>query len=220
MRLYKVLPLHKDKITRSIHLPKPPFKTCIVLGSGGHTMEMLQLAEGLDFQKIYRPRIYVIANNDHLSLEKVHEFENRKTGDKSNKYYKVHKIPRSRQVGQSWLTTPFSIFKALLASINLIFERDSPDLIICNGPGSCIPVCVISYLPRIMGLKWIKLIYVESFARVKTLSLTGKLLYRFVDRFLVQWIYLTEKYPRAEYIDIYRLNDDKSGISDHSASTE
>lgn len=49
-------------------------------------MEMLQLAEGLDFQKIYRPRIYVIANNDHLSLEKVHEFENRKTGDKSNKY--------------------------------------------------------------------------------------------------------------------------------------
>jgi hypothetical protein len=39
-------------------------------------MEMLQLARGLDFKKIYRPRIYVIADNDHLSREKVFEFEN------------------------------------------------------------------------------------------------------------------------------------------------
>ena len=50
-----------------------------------------------------------------------------------------------------------------------------------------------------MGIKWIKLIYVESFARVTTLSLSGKLLYTFVDRFLIQWPYLKEKYPKAEY---------------------
>lgn len=31
------------------------------------------------------------------------------------------------------------------------------------------------------------MIYVESFARVSTLSLTAKLLSRFVDRFVVQW---------------------------------
>ncbi|RIA85823.1 Glycosyltransferase Family 1 protein [Glomus cerebriforme] len=195
IRLYQVLPRCRNK---SSNQSKPPFKTCIVLGSGGHTMEMLQLVEGLDFQKIYRPRIYVIANNDHLSLKKVEEFENRKSGDNIIKHHKVRLIPRSRQVGQSWLTTPFSVFKALISCLNLIFG-DSPDLIICNGPGSCIPVCVISYIPRIIGIKWIKLIYIESFARVKTLSLTGKLLYRFVDKFLVQWSYLLEKYPNAEY---------------------
>ncbi|GBB96045.1 hypothetical protein RclHR1_02670014 [Rhizophagus clarus] len=198
-QFYQVLPQNIKKLTRSVQ-PEPPFKTCIVLGSGGHTMEMLQLVEGLDFETIYQPRIYVVANNDRLSLEKVREFENGKSGGKS-KSYDIVQIPRSRQVGQPWLTTPFSVLKALLACLKLIFG-DSPDLIICNGPGSCIPVCVVSYLPRIMGTKWIKLIYVESFARVRTLSMTGKLLYRFVDKFLVQWTYLQEKYPRAEYSGI------------------
>ncbi|CAG8778243.1 14293_t:CDS:1, partial [Acaulospora morrowiae] len=57
----------------------------------------------------------------------------------------------------------------------------------------------IPSLHKILGIKWIKLIYVESFARVRTLSLSGKLLLRFVDRFIVQWPYLEQKYPQAEY---------------------
>ena len=32
-----------------------------------------------------------------------------------------------------------------------------------------------------------KLLYVESFCRVKSLSLTGKLLKPIVDKFIVQW---------------------------------
>ena len=43
-------------------------------------MEILQLMKGLDFQAIYRPRIYVVANDDYLSLQKVDEFEKRKSG--------------------------------------------------------------------------------------------------------------------------------------------
>ncbi|CAG8513639.1 991_t:CDS:2 [Funneliformis mosseae] len=198
-RLFHTLPRrHKDNpIVPPSNRPKPSIKTCIILGSGGHTMEMFQLIEGLDLKTVYRPRIYVVTDNDYLSLQKVVEFENRKSGDHHNDHV-VKMIPRSRQVGQSWLTTPFSVLKALIKCISLIFG-ELPDLIICNGPGSCIPVCVISYIPRILGIKWIKLIYVESFARVKTLSLSGKLLYIFVDRFLVQWPYFAEKYPNAEY---------------------
>jgi beta-1,4-N-acetylglucosaminyltransferase len=45
-------------------------------------------------------------------------------------------------------------------------------------------------------------VYVESFARVKTLSLSGKLLYPFVDRFIVQWPGLKEKWTRAEYLGV------------------
>ena len=44
-----------------------------------------------------------------------------------------------------------------------------------------------------------KLVFVESFARTQHLSLTGKLLYRVVDVFLVQWPALAAKYPRAQY---------------------
>lgn len=44
--------------------------------------------------------------------------------------------------------------------------------------------------------------YVESIARVRTLSLSGKLLYlsRLTDEFLVQWPEMAERFPRARYI--------------------
>jgi beta-1,4-N-acetylglucosaminyltransferase len=40
---------------------------------------------------------------------------------------------------------------------------------------------------QFLGLTSPRLIYVESFARVESLSLTAKILRRFVDVFLVQW---------------------------------
>ena len=50
-----------------------------------------------------------------------------------------------------------------------------------------------------MGVKDVRFVYVESLARVKTLSLTGKMVYRFTDVFLVQWPDVVEKYPLAIY---------------------
>lgn len=44
-----------------------------------------------------------------------------------------------------------------------------------------------------------EIIYIESFARVESLSVTGKLLYPFVDRFLVQWPQLSNIFDKAEY---------------------
>ncbi|CAG8699964.1 19156_t:CDS:2 [Gigaspora margarita] len=187
-RLFNIMSRLISKAT--IHKKSHPFKTCIVLGSGGHTMEMIQLLREVDFNSLYRPRIYVVAQGDHLSSDKIKTFESRKGGIETVDFL-IKVIPRSRNVGQSWLSTPFSVLNSLLACIKIILF-DLPDLIICNGPGSCIPVCIL-------GIKWIKLIYVESFARVHTLSLSGKLLLKFVDRFIVQWPYLEQKYPQAEY---------------------
>ncbi|CDH51007.1 udp-n-acetylglucosamine transferase subunitalg14 homolog [Lichtheimia corymbifera JMRC:FSU:9682] len=163
---------------------RQPCRTCIFLGSGGHTAEMLQLAQYLDPNK-YTPRTYVMASSDALSASKV---------DPDESYY----IPRARHVGQGWISVPWTALKALLVAFQIIFKT-MPDLILCNGPGSCVPICVAAYIPKILGIHPIQIIYVESFARVKTLSLTGKLLYLFVDRFLVQWPELQERYSKAEY---------------------
>ncbi|CAG8498048.1 1515_t:CDS:2 [Paraglomus occultum] len=190
--LHKALPTKKFK-------PKlgKPCKSCIVLGSGGHTMEMLQLLKGLDYATKYRPRLYIVSSNDTLSVKKVQDLETAKGGAEGEDY-RIVRIPRARHVGESWLTTPFSVAKALIASTKVVLW-ETPDLIICNGPGICVPVCVISYIHRILGIKRIYLIYVESFARVKSLSLSGRLLIRFVDTFLVQWPYLERQYSQAEY---------------------
>jgi beta-1,4-N-acetylglucosaminyltransferase len=46
-----------------------------------------------------------------------------------------------------------------------------------------------------------RIVYVESIARVRKLSLSGKILYysRMVDRFLVQWPELQVRFPCSIY---------------------
>ena len=54
-------------------------KTMIVLGSGGHTAEMIYLLETLDLKSLY-PRVYVVANTDvgpNGSENKASMFEKR-----------------------------------------------------------------------------------------------------------------------------------------------
>ena len=45
----------------------------------------------------------------------------------------------------------------------------------------------------------IKTIFVESITRINELSLTGRLVYPVVSKFLVQWEELAAKNPKAEF---------------------
>lgn len=75
-----------------------------------------------------------------------------------------------------------------------IYLRERPDAVICTGVLAMIPMCL---LVKIMGGK---LVYIESFAKVTSPTLTGKLLYRFADQFYVQWPQMLEIYPKAIYL--------------------
>jgi UDP-N-acetylglucosamine:LPS N-acetylglucosamine transferase len=75
-----------------------------------------------------------------------------------------------------------------------IFRKERPDIVICTGVLAMIPICIIA------KLKGKKLIYIESFAKVTSATLTGKLLYKFADRFYVQWPQMLEIYPKALYL--------------------
>ncbi|KAK0580211.1 hypothetical protein LWI29_038111 [Acer saccharum] len=70
-----------------------------------------------------------------------------------------------------------------------VFEDSLVDKVICNGPGTCIPLCMIAFLFKIMGIRWSSTFYVESIARVRRLSLSGLLLYKLhmAGQFFVQW---------------------------------
>lgn len=164
-------------------------KTLIVLGSGGHTAEMMLVVNNLQTEA-YSPRLYVVANTDRISKEKVKQFE------KSSSDHEVFEITRSREVKQSFLTAIFTTFLAFLNCFPLIW-REMPDLVLCNGPGTCIPVCVAAFILRFIGrIPNCKIVYVESFCRVKTLSLSGKILKPFVDMFVVQWEDLVDEKTR------------------------
>lgn len=126
-------------------------------------------------------------------------------------HYNIAIVPRARKIHQPLLTTPisalyclWSCFAPLLAAPPLLpgstptnpYEHaaaDLPDLIIANGPATAVIVILASLILRFFNIKRAnsrgkyKTIYAESFARVKGLSLSGKILSRVVDRFLVQW---------------------------------
>lgn len=45
-----------------------------------------------------------------------------------------------------------------------------------------------------------KVIYIESFAKINSPTLTGRVMYKFADIFYVQWPEMLKVYPKAKYI--------------------
>ncbi|EES15747.1 UDP-N-acetylglucosamine transferase subunit ALG14 homolog isoform X2 [Sorghum bicolor] len=174
----------------------------IVLGSGGHTAEMMNILTTLQKDR-FTPRYYVAALTDNMSLQKAQVYEQsliQSDGAKTAENAHFMQIYRSREVGQSYIT---SIATTLLATLHAMWLviRIRPQVIFCNGPGTCFPLCVSAFLLKVLGLGWSSIFYIESIARVKKLSLSGLLLYklRIADQFFVQWPQLQHKYPRACY---------------------
>ncbi|XP_025412317.1 UDP-N-acetylglucosamine transferase subunit ALG14 homolog isoform X2 [Sipha flava] len=178
---------------RSLKTLRHPARTLIVIGSGGHTAEMLRLMNKMNKKK-FTPRLYLLANTDTTSQIRV---ENEECGID----WSIVKIPRSRYVNQSYLTSIFSTIYSIFMTVPVVISF-KPDLVLCNGPGTCVPVCFVAFLVKLFHYVDTSIIFVESICRVNTLSLTGKIMYFFADLIIVQWYELKQKYGmRVKYLD-------------------
>ena len=88
--------------------------------------------------------------------------------------------------------SPFLYLVNLTQSVR-IFLKKKPRVVIATGAGIAIATCLL------VKLGGGTMIYVESGARVKSLSRTGRFLYPFADLFLVQWEGICNNYPKAIY---------------------
>ena len=209
---------------------KFPTHLLVVLGSGGHTAEMLNMLGRVPcLQSDFTHRTYVVSSGDDFSAQKAAEFEVRLESISRRSSYSIVVVQRARRVHQSFVSIPWSsIFCVwdclqVLRGIHVDQQHSRlpiipslqsyPDLILTNGPGTGVCVVLASLIllffgytgptsPADVSMKptapssrahlpytpgHMRTIYVESWARVTTLSLSGKLLLPFVDRFLVQW---------------------------------
>jgi len=196
---------HEKPSRRGARSTSKPCKLGVFLGSGGHTAEALTLLSALDFTRYY-PRTYIVSHGDTLSAKKAMALESIKANTSTHHAaYNVITIPRARRVHQHLLTTPFTSLKSLGVCIYyvtftpLTSGKPFADVVLLNGPGTCVMVCIAAYIAKFLGLPSPKLVYVESFARVRRLSLSGKILRRFVDRFVVQWPQLATADPKADF---------------------
>ena len=210
--------------TSSNHHLRHKGRLMVVLGSGGHTAEMLTLLSGFNPANIQSIHFF-LAKTDHHSRSKAEAWANSNIGSNSNNgnnnnnnnnsgttdgnrsspppppQVSFHKITRSREVGQSWCSTIGTTLVGLYETISL-YCHVQPDVVLCNGPGTCVPVVYCAVLGKLCGISThTRLIFIESFARVQSLSLTGMLVYPVVDRFIVQWKQLNGKWSKGtEYI--------------------
>ena len=103
------------------------------------------------------------------------------------------KLYYMKQVNRKEFTFIFRMIANLFRSLHIFF-REKPDVLITTGAMAMIPMCLIAKMFRK------KMIFIESFAKVTSPTKTGKLMYKFADRFYVQWESMLEIYPDAIYL--------------------
>jgi beta-1,4-N-acetylglucosaminyltransferase len=187
------------------HLPAVYF--LYVLGSGGHTTEMCEMIKNQFRASANLHRRYLVTRGDFHSPKEIAKLESiikDACPDDRAGTWDGFVVTRARMVHQSYFT---AIATTIWSGINIVnaltrepymrpFKQFGnlykfPHVIVTNGPGTGFVVCLVAHLLRIFCLvpqDRLKMVYVESWARIDTLSLTGKLLYwtKLADLFVVQ----------------------------------
>ncbi len=160
-------------------------KILVVLGDGGHSTEMIVLVKSLGPDYDYR---YMILTTDFVSERMIIW---------PGPIYRVRRPLSKRQLDHGWFRAIFNrnIFVTMYATMQqiIVWLKVRPHVILSTGAVVAVPVSVFG---KLMGTK---IIHVETGARVFSLSVTGKLMYRIADKFFVQWEPLLQDHPKAIY---------------------
>ncbi|MCT4411951.1 polysaccharide biosynthesis protein [Leuconostoc falkenbergense] len=87
----------------------------------------------------------------------------------------------------------FKFIKSLFQATKFILQ-EKPVAIISTGALSSIPFLLVG---KFLGKK---IIFIESYAKSDSPTLTGKIAYLFADMFIVQWEEMKNVYPKALYL--------------------
>ncbi|KAF7551991.1 hypothetical protein G7Z17_g4633 [Cylindrodendrum hubeiense] len=184
-----------------------------VLGSGGHTKEMLMMMDDgfCKFENFHRR--YLISSGDRMSENHSHDYEAElvelchANGQESGTYDRCI-VTRARNVHQPLWSTPITALMSILDIFPVLLTPPAnevgatlryPTHIFSNGPATGFFVGLAVYLLKIFYIVpegTMKFVYIESWARISTLSLTGKLFHYtgLADIFLVQHEEVAAKY--------------------------
>lgn len=160
-----------NKMINKFNKPHKPIKLCFAASSGGHYEQLMMLKPIMD-----KYNSFVITEKTLYKAET----------DSEKAYY-------LKQVNRKEIFFPLQMIINTVISLHIYF-KEKPDVIICTGVLAMIPMCLL------MKLFKKKLIYIESFAKVKSPTKTGKLLYKYADQFYVQWESMKQFYPNSIYL--------------------
>lgn len=143
---------------------------CFAASSGGHYEQLMMLYPLMK------------KHNSFILTEKT----NYKVNTKNIKKYEIPQVNRKEPL---FLIKFFILFCITMK----VFLKEKPDVILSTGALSTIPMLIVGKLFRK------KIIFIESFSKINSPTITGKIVYKFADLFIIQWEELKRYYPDAVY---------------------
>jgi UDP-N-acetylglucosamine:LPS N-acetylglucosamine transferase len=146
-------------------------KICAGASAGGHTNQLLRL---LGYSEAWsaQPSFYITTAPELKGV-----FGNEE---------------RTYMLGECNRKHPFIAFAVIFRSLKILFiER--PDLIITTGS---MPIAIFCVISKLFGTK---VVWIDSIANTKKLSMSGYFMRFFADVFLSQWEEVSKKYKGVEY---------------------
>lgn len=149
-------------------------KIMFISSVGGHLTQLLQL------KSIFSKYDYV------LITEKTDV-----TKDMENKY-NISYLPYGSR--NQKLKYPFVLLVNCFMSLFYLIKYN-PNVIVTTGANTAAAMCCLG---KLLGKK---VIYIESFAKNNSPTITGKMIYKLhaYTKFVVQWESMLKYYPKAEY---------------------
>lgn len=149
-------------------------KVIFISSTGGHLSELMQL------KRIFNNYDY------HIITEKTDT-----TIKLKNEYGK--RIDYLVYGARNYLFSYIFKFSYNVIKSFFLYLKIRPDVIVTTGAHTAVPICYIAKLFKK------KIIFVESFARVNSKSMSGKMINKIADVFLVQHKELLDVYENSIY---------------------
>lgn len=147
-------------------------KVMFISSVGGHLTQLLELSP-------------MFKNYDYVLVTE----KTAVTKNMNNKHKTEYLIYGSRQYLFRY------IFKFLynICKSFYLFVKYRPNVIVTTGAHTSVPMC---YIGKLFGKK---IIFIESFAKRTSPTLSGRLVYPIASIFIVQWKTMLKFYPKAKY---------------------
>lgn len=149
-------------------------KVLFISSTGGHLDELMQLKPMFEDYNYY-----IVTEKTKSNLNLKNKFPGKVS-------YLIYGTKDKK------LIYPFKLLLNCFISL-FIYLKVRPKYIVTTGAHSAGPMCCLG---KIFGSK---IIFIETFANSSTKSVTGKLIYKFADLFIVQWESMLKLYPKATF---------------------